>query len=124
MMSRVGKVLRVRVTLTVDVDVAEYREAYGAESVADIRESVRYAASDGRGKGASRMTRRDYVRIAAALRGTTSGADGAPLQSGLTLAEAQAHCNDPETSSSTATSSAARARTRRMGAWLDGYSDA
>lgn len=42
---------------------------------------------------------------------------------GLTLAEAQAHCTDPETSSSTATSSAARARTRRLGPWFDGYTD-
>jgi len=42
---------------------------------------------------------------------------------GLTLAEAQAHCNDPETSSSTATSSTARARTRRLGPWFDGYTD-
>jgi len=42
---------------------------------------------------------------------------------GLTLAEAQAHCSNPETSSSTATGSAARARTRRMGAWFDGYTD-
>lgn len=42
---------------------------------------------------------------------------------GLTLEEAQAHCKDPETSSSTATSSAAKARTRRMGAWFDGYTE-
>jgi hypothetical protein len=40
---------------------------------------------------------------------------------GLTLEEAQAHCNDPETSSSTATGKVARARTRRVGAWFDGY---
>lgn len=40
---------------------------------------------------------------------------------GLTLAEAKAHCNDPETSSYTATSRAARARTKRLGAWFDGY---
>ena len=41
----------------------------------------------------------------------------------LTLAEAQAHCENPETSSSTATSAAARARTRRVGAWFDGYEE-
>lgn len=43
------------------------------------------------------------------------------ILSGLTLAEAQAHCNDPETSSSTATGAAARRRTRQMGPWFDGY---
>jgi hypothetical protein len=43
------------------------------------------------------------------------------LTRGLTLAEAQAHCSDPETSSRTATGSKARARTRRLGEWFDGY---
>lgn len=43
---------------------------------------------------------------------------------GLTLAEAQAHCCDPETSSSTAQGKVAKARTRRLGAWFDGYEEA
>lgn len=42
---------------------------------------------------------------------------------GLTLKQAQAHCNDPETSSSTATSPAAVERTERMGPWFDGYEE-
>lgn len=42
---------------------------------------------------------------------------------GLTLDQAQAHCNDPETSSRTATSPEAVDRTRRMGPWFDGYTD-
>ena len=39
----------------------------------------------------------------------------------LTLEEAQAHCRDEETSSSTCTNSAGKARTKRLGAWFDGY---
>ena len=38
-----------------------------------------------------------------------------------TLAEAQAHCSNPETSSSTCTTSAGKARTRKLGEWFDGY---
>lgn len=40
---------------------------------------------------------------------------------GLTLEDAQAHCAHRDTSSSTCTSPTARRRTRRMGAWFDGY---
>ena len=43
------------------------------------------------------------------------------IKRGLTLGQAQAHCSDPETSSSTCTRYAGRARTRRLGAWFDGY---
>jgi hypothetical protein len=38
---------------------------------------------------------------------------------GLTLAQAQRHCRNPETSSRTATSAAARRRTARVGPWFD-----
>lgn len=43
------------------------------------------------------------------------------IVTGLTLAEAQAYCKNPETSSKTATGSKARAITRRNGPWFDGY---
>ena len=43
------------------------------------------------------------------------------IMTGLTLAEARAHCGNPETSSSSATTAKARQITRRMGAWFDGY---
>jgi hypothetical protein len=43
------------------------------------------------------------------------------IERGLTLEEAQKHCNDPETSSRTCTKSVCKARTRKHGAWFDGY---
>ena len=48
-------------------------------------------------------------------------ADNEVIDTGLTLEEAQEHCNDPETSSSTATSDAAEYITETWGAWFDGY---
>ncbi len=39
----------------------------------------------------------------------------------VTLAEAQAHCSYPETSSSTCTNAAGKRRTRLYGPWFDGY---
>jgi hypothetical protein len=43
------------------------------------------------------------------------------LKRGLTIEEAQAHCRDPETSSRTCLSWGNRNRTKRLGAWFDGY---
>jgi len=45
------------------------------------------------------------------------------IETGLTLEQAQAHCSDPETSSRTCTKAAGKRRTKRMGAWFDGYTD-
>jgi hypothetical protein len=40
---------------------------------------------------------------------------------GLTLEQAQAHCDDPETASRTCTNKVGRARTRKNGPWFDGF---
>lgn len=45
------------------------------------------------------------------------------IKTGLTLKEAQEHCENPETSSSTATSAAAKRITSRHGRWFDGYQE-
>lgn len=43
------------------------------------------------------------------------------IATGLTLEEAQAHCQNPETSSKTCTTATAKAITHRNGPWFDGY---
>lgn len=43
------------------------------------------------------------------------------IHRGLSLKEARAHCEDPETSSRTCTTAAGKARTRKYGPWFDGY---
>lgn len=43
------------------------------------------------------------------------------IDTGLTLEQAQSHCQDPETSSSTCTQPVNVNRTRQSGAWFDGY---
>ena len=43
------------------------------------------------------------------------------LPRGLTLAQAQAHCQDLNTSSTTAWKTSAIRRTKRYGDWFDGY---
>lgn len=45
------------------------------------------------------------------------------IKTGLTEREAKNHCSDPETSSETCRGKAGKQRTRRTGAWFDGYTD-
>ena len=45
------------------------------------------------------------------------------IKTGLTMEEAQAHCQDPETSSRTATSAKAKRYTAQHGPWFDGYEE-
>ncbi len=43
------------------------------------------------------------------------------IKQGLTLEEAQEHCQDIQTSSSTCTTYAGKQRTKTMGDWFDAY---
>ena len=45
------------------------------------------------------------------------------IETGLTLEEAQRHCQDPETSSSTATGLVEQTLTKNFGTWFDGYEE-
>lgn len=45
------------------------------------------------------------------------------IVTGLSLKEAQAHCNDPETSSRTCKGRMGRALTEKYGSWFDGYTE-
>lgn len=45
------------------------------------------------------------------------------LKRGLSLAQAQEHCADPETSSETAKSPYTRRLTRKHGPWFDSYTE-
>jgi len=58
-------------------------------------------------------------RIVRMFQGRPSSRRGLPSE--LTLAQAQAHCRDLNTSSSTAWTTSALARTKRYGPWFDGY---
>jgi len=45
------------------------------------------------------------------------------IKTGLTLEEAQKHCQNPQTSSRTCTNNVGRRRTRQVGDWFDGYTE-
>lgn len=45
------------------------------------------------------------------------------IAKGLTLEQAQEHCENPETSSSTCQKTVNKNRTKRLGLWFDSYDD-
>jgi hypothetical protein len=70
--------------------------------------------------------RRRYARNAGTYKIVRMFRDGRRprvIKRGLTLAQAQAHCRDPETSSSTAKGAKAERYTRLWGPWFDGYDE-
>lgn len=52
------------------------------------------------------------------------GGNSSTVERGLTLEQAQAHCQDLETSSSTCTGPVGKTRTRLHGPWFDSYTTA
>jgi hypothetical protein len=52
-----------------------------------------------------------------------AGKGARTVKRGLSLEEAQAHCKDPETSSTTCTNAIGKQRTKKHGAWFDGYTE-
>lgn len=65
----------------------------------------------------------DTYRIVRFFRDNNKQPQRRGLPRRLTLEEAQAHCRDLNTSSSTAWKTAAVNRTKRYGAWFDGYEE-
>jgi len=51
------------------------------------------------------------------------GGDNKTIETGLTLEEAQEHCQDPETSSKTCEAPHRKQKTRTIGEWFHGYSE-
>ncbi len=45
------------------------------------------------------------------------------INTGLTLEEAQTHCQDKQTSSSTCTTYTGKQRTKNLGEWFDTYTE-
>ena len=52
-----------------------------------------------------------------------SGLRKRTIKTGLTLKEAQKHCQDSETSSRTCKTARAKAITKKHGPWFDGYEE-
>ncbi len=57
------------------------------------------------------------------VRHFSDGKGNRTIKSGLTLAEAQAHCSKKETSSRTCTSAKCKRLTAARGPWFDGYTE-
>ena len=64
------------------------------------------------------MTRYNVIRFFA-----DACIDNQMVRRNLTLAQAQAHCKNPETSSRTCSTREGTERTRKHGDWFDGYTD-
>lgn len=69
------------------------------------------------------VTTHHFVPLYQIVRCYLNGWPTRTIKRNLTLAEAQAHCRDPETRSETAMSAEARAYTKRVGAWVDRFEE-
>jgi hypothetical protein len=69
----------------------------------------------------SNVTKGETYRIVRFYRDRAAPLNRETVVEGLTLQQAQRHCQDIETSSMTCTNEAGKRRTRDYGAWFDGY---
>lgn len=70
---------------------------------------------------ATAMKQEELMNTFKVVRVFKSGRDRQTIREGLTLEEAQAHCQDPNTASRTAVSKTANVTTLKYGPWFDAY---
>lgn len=104
--------------------VKEHGEDHGDDASRDLAQGLAdYFEDDNPGFDRQRFLSACEAPVYLVVRNFKSGEPGQVIEERLTLADAQAHCKDPETSSSTATSPEARKLTEERGDWFDSFEE-